>query len=192
MTESSQSAAETAVSGLTTEQRHIEADRLVRNYSLGGTAVGLIPIPFVDMAGLVAIQLKMLHALARVYGIDFRADLGRSALASLLGGVLPSTMVAPSLVASLSKLIPGVGQILGAGTQVVVGGAVTYAVGKVFMLHFASGGTLLTFDPETMRDYFEQQIEVGKEKVQQARQAKASASPAPTTSSQSKTPISAP
>lgn len=147
---------------LTPKDRHAEAERLVQKYSLGGTAIGLVPIPLVDMAGLVAIQLKMLHALARVYGVDFRADLSRSALASLFGGVLPASILAPSLTASLTKLIPGAGQLLGTGTQVVVGGAVTYAVGKVFIQHFASGGTFLTFDPEAVRDYFQQQLEAGK------------------------------
>jgi uncharacterized protein (DUF697 family) len=165
MTTTSPEATEATDAELTPEQRHAEAERLVQNYSLGGTAIGLVPIPLVDMAGLVAIQLKMLHALARVYGVNFRADLGRSALASLFGGVLPASILAPSLAASLGKLIPGAGQLLGTGTQVVVGGAVTYAVGKVFIQHFASGGTFLTFDPEAVRDYFQQQLEIGKTKA---------------------------
>jgi len=164
-TETPKDTAENASAPLTPEQCHAEAERLVQYYSVGGTAIGLVPIPLLDMAGLVVVQLKMLHALAGLYRIDFRADLGRSAIASLLGGVLPSTL-APSLAASLGKLIPGAGQLLGAGTQAVVGGAVTYAVGKVFIQHFAAGGTFLTFDPEAVRDYFEQQLEVGKAKAQ--------------------------
>jgi uncharacterized protein (DUF697 family) len=164
-TETPTNAAQNDQVALTPEQRHAEAERLVQYYSVGGTAVGLVPLPLLDIAGLVVVQLKMLHALARLYGIDFRADLGRSAIASLLGGVLPSTL-APSLAASLGKLIPGAGQLLGAGTQAVVGGAVTYAVGKVFIQHFAAGGTFLTFDPEAVRDYFEQQLEAGKIRAQ--------------------------
>ncbi len=156
------------------EQRHAAAERLVQQYSLGGTALGLVPVPLLDMAGLVAVQLKMLHGLARIYEIDFRADLGRSAVASLLGGLLPTTL-APSIAASLGKLIPGFGQLLGAGTQAVVGGAVTYAVGKVFIQHFAAGGTFLTFDPEAVRDYFEQQIEVGKARVRAHKAGEAAA-----------------
>jgi uncharacterized protein (DUF697 family) len=150
---------------LTPEQCHAEAERLVQYYSVGGTAIGLVPVPLLDMAALAVVQLKMLHALAGLYHIDFRADLGRAAIASLLGGVLPSTL-APSLAASLGKLIPGAGQLLGAGTQAVLGGALTYAVGKVFIQHFAAGGTFLTFDPEAVRDYFEQQLEAGKAKAQ--------------------------
>jgi hypothetical protein len=71
--------------------------------------------------------------------------------------------MAPTLAASLSKLIPVSGQLLGGGTLVILNGAATYAIGKVFIQHFAAGGTFLTFDPETVRDYFEQQFEAGKQ-----------------------------
>jgi len=146
----------------TPEARHAAAERLVRNYTLGGMAVGLVPIPLVDLAGLVAVQLKMLHGLARLYDIAFRADLGRSAVASLVGGVLP-TAAAPALAFSLGKVIPLSGQILGAGAQTLLAGAATYAIGKVFIQHFAAGGTFLTFDPEAVRDHFQQQFEAGKQ-----------------------------
>ncbi|WP_295885983.1 YcjF family protein [uncultured Thiohalocapsa sp.] len=144
------------------EARHAAAERLVHQYTLGAMAVGLVPVPLVDLAALVAVQLKMLHGLAGLYDIDFKADLGRSAVASLVGGVLPGAM-APTLAASLSKLIPVSGQLLGGGTLVILNGAATYAIGKVFIQHFAAGGTFLTFDPEAVRDYFEQQFEAGKQ-----------------------------
>jgi uncharacterized protein (DUF697 family) len=146
----------------TAEERHAAAEHLVRNFTLGGMAVGLVPIPLLDLAGLVAVQLKMLHGLARLYDIEFRADLGRSAMASLVGGVLP-TAAAPALALSLSKVVPLSGQVLGAGTQTLLAGAATYAIGKVFIQHFAAGGTFLTFEPEAVRDYFQQQFETGKQ-----------------------------
>lgn len=146
----------------TQEQRHAAADHLVRQYTLGGMAVGLVPIPLADLAALVAVQLKMLHGLAGIYGIEFRADLGRSAIASLVGSTLP-TSLSPGLAASLSKLIPGVGQTLATGSAVLLNGAATYAVGKVFIQHFAAGGTFLTFDPEAVRDYFAAQLKEGGE-----------------------------
>lgn len=143
------------------EARHAAAEHLVQQYTLGAMAVALVPVPLLDLAALVAVQLKMLHGLASVYDIEFKADLGRSAVASLVGSVLP-TSAAPTLAASLGKLIPLSGQILGGGALVILNGAATYALGKVFIQHFAAGGTFLTFDPEVVRDYFEQQFEAGK------------------------------
>src|SRR5271169_5928031 len=40
--------------------------------------------------------------------------------------------------------------------------AFTYAVGKVFVQHFASGDTFLDFDPKTVREYFARRFEEGK------------------------------
>jgi hypothetical protein len=40
--------------------------------------------------------------------------------------------------------------------------AFTYAVGKVFLQHFASGGTFLDFDPKTVREYFAKMFDEGK------------------------------
>lgn len=146
---------------LTPEARHAAAERMVHQYTLGAMAVGMVPVPLVDLAALLALQLKMLHGLAGVYDIAFKADLSRSAVASLLGSLLPTT-AAPTLAASLGKLIPVSGQLLGGGTLVILNGAATLALGKVFIQHFAAGGTFLSFDPEAVRDYFEQQFEAGK------------------------------
>jgi hypothetical protein len=43
-----------------------------------------------------------------------------------------------------------------------VAGAATYAVGKVFIQHFESGGTLLNFNPDSVRDYYKQELQKGK------------------------------
>ena len=142
------------------QHRHAAAEHVLRQYTLGAMAVGLVPIPVVDLAALVALQLKMLHSLARTYDIEFKTDLGRSAIASLVGGTV-STSLSPTLAASLAKLIPGIGQTLASGSASLLNGAATYAVGKVFIQHFASGGTFLSFDPEAVRDYFQTQLQEG-------------------------------
>jgi hypothetical protein len=63
----------------------------------------------------------------------------------------------------------------------VYSAGVTYVIGKVFMKHFASGGTLLDFDPPDYREFIKQQQ--AKFKAQQARfrrpPAADSSSPAP-------------
>ncbi len=153
---------------VTLEERIDAANLKIRDYSLGAMAVGLVPVPLIDLAGLFAVQLKMLHGLANVFDIEFKGDVGRSALGSLVGGAIP-VAAAPTVAASLGKFIPGFGQAIAAGSQVMLNGAATYAVGKVFMQHFASGGTFLTFDPEAVREYFEEQLEEGKKVASELR-----------------------
>ena len=146
------------------EEKDALAKRCILRYTSGGMAMGLVPFPLLDLAALTGVQLKMLHSLAEIYEVEFKASLGKSAISSLVGGLLPVASAAP-VAASLSKFIPGIGHALSYGTLVVLNGASTYAVGKVFAQHFASGGTFLSFDPEAVRDYFAEQYEKGKKVV---------------------------
>ncbi len=70
--------------------------------------------------------------------------------------------VEPVLLASVVKFIPVIGETAGVVAMPILAGATTYAVGKVFVQHFASGGTLLTFDPDKVKEYYAQMFEEGK------------------------------
>jgi len=159
--EESQTMTETKTSGFDYTARTDQANRTVKNYMIGSLAVGLVPIPLVDLAAVTAIQLTMLHSLAKRYEIPFEKEMGKSVIASLLGGVF-TTETAIS-VASVIKVIPVVGQISGAISVAILSGATTYAVGKVFIQHFESGGTFLDFDPEKVRNYFTEQFQEGQQ-----------------------------
>jgi uncharacterized protein (DUF697 family) len=149
------------------DQKSQESDRIIRNYAIGSMVPCLLPIPVLDLAVVTGVQLKMLHSLAQIYGVPFKKELGRSAIASLLGGTV--ALSTARVVSSAVKAVPVVGSIVGAFTMPVVNGGSTYGVGKVFEQHFESGGTLLNFDPIQMRDYFNQQFEEGKKFVSAAQ-----------------------
>ncbi|WP_062148732.1 YcjF family protein [Beggiatoa leptomitoformis] len=152
---------EVIVAPSTVLEKTEQANLLVRNYALGSAVVGIVPLPLVDIAGITAVQLKMLHGLAGIYEVEFTQEIARSAVSSLLGG-LTSVYLAPSIALSVAKFIPIVGQGLAYATLPVLSGAATYAIGKVFIQHFEAGGTFLTFDPAKVRDYFAQQFQEGK------------------------------
>ena len=140
-----------------------EALGIVKKYAYGGAGIGLLPLPLVDLVGLLALQLAMAHRLARLYKVDFPENVVRSLIVSLVGyGTAAFTF---PLVTSALKLIPGVGQVSGMVGGVTLGGASTYAVGRVFVQHFDSGGTFLTLDPERVRDYYEDAMREGKEEL---------------------------
>jgi hypothetical protein len=52
--------------------------------------------------------------------------------------------------------VPG-GQMVGALTMPVFSAAATYVIGKVFIQHFATGGTLLDFNPPDYREFIKAQ-----------------------------------
>ncbi|MGR9109046.1 MAG: YcjF family protein [Gammaproteobacteria bacterium] len=142
------------------------ANKLVRNYSLGSALIGAIPLPIVDLAALAAVQLKMLHGLSKVYGVEFSDQLGKSLIASLLGGGLSLSL--STNLASLVKTVPIYGTATGMVSVAVFGGASSYAIGKVFIQHFESGGTFLNFDPERVREYYAEQFEQGKKELKKS------------------------
>ena len=141
-------------------QVQVQAQGTVQRYVFWSMGAGLIPVPVADMVALLAIQVKMVSDLSGQYGLLFSKSAGKSFIASLVGGTLP-VAVAPT-IASGVKAIPLVGTALGAVTMPVLAGASTYAVGKVFIQHFESGGTFLDFDPDEVRSYYAEQFEEGK------------------------------
>lgn len=134
------------------ERKLMEANSLVNKRVLASVAVGLAPIPLLDLAAITGVQLDMIWELSRLYELPFRRDLGKSILSSLVGGALPVSM--NPAIASLIKSIPVIGQTTGALSLSIIAGATTYAVGKVFIQHFEAGGTLLNFDPEKVREFY--------------------------------------
>jgi len=147
--------------------RYQRANSVVKNRVLVSAGVGLIPVPLVDLAALTGIQLDMLRVLAKLYGIPFRKDVGKSIIASLVGGV-GSVAMTPTL-SSFIKAIPLIGQTTGVVTMSIVGAAATYAIGKVFIQHFEAGGTLLNFNPEKVKDYFAEQYKKGEKIVSEVK-----------------------
>jgi uncharacterized protein (DUF697 family) len=146
------------------EEYRVEAEQIVGRHMLMALAVGLVPVPVADVAALIAIQLRMLARLSNLYQIEFSEEVGRSLLASLLGasGSFLATATTRRL---LFRLVPIGGWVAGAVSASALAGASTYAVGKVFVQHFESGGTFQTFDPDVAREYYEQQLEEGSAEV---------------------------
>lgn len=150
----------TALEVLEHEAHLSEANSLIKSYVIAAMGVGLVPIPLFDLVGLVGVQMKLVHGLAHHYDVPFSENLGKSLVTVLVGGALP---IATTITASsFLKVIPGIGSLAGGTSVAVLSGAVTYAIGQVFAQHFASGGTLLDFDPASLRDRFQQELQDGE------------------------------
>ena len=137
-------------------ERELGALQIVNRHSLYSGAIGLVPIPFVDVAGTMAVQLHMLSDLSKLYALPFAQNQVKAVVTSLMGGIAPMPL-AGGFVGPVLRAIPVVGGLLGAFALPAMQGAVTYAVGKVFIQHFESGGTFLDFDPDKVRQYFKQE-----------------------------------
>jgi uncharacterized protein (DUF697 family) len=145
------------VPALTEDQMDSGATSIIRKHMLWAMGAGLVPIPWVDMAAIAGVQLKMLNELAEKYELQFSESRGKAIIGTLVGSVVPGQM-ATGLLGGLVKMIPFVGFV----TIPAFAGASTYALGKVFAQHFASGGTFLNFNPDSTRKHFQEYFEKGK------------------------------
>ena len=145
----------------TDEDRDEAASKLVDRFSLWSGAAGLIPLPIVDIVAVGGVQLEMLRRLSDIYGVPFVENRGKSIIASLAGSVLPASTATTTAmgVTSALKSIPGIGTAISAFTMPVFSAGATYVIGKVFIQHFASGGTLLDFNPPDYREFIKAQKE---------------------------------
>ena len=155
-------------------EREMSALNLVNRYSLYSAGVGLIPVPLVDMAGVAAVQAKMLSELSAIYEQPFSANRGKAIIAALLGGIAP-TSIAASGVGQLFRAIPIVGQAFGFMTVSLFATAATWAVGRVFIQHFESGGTFLNFDPSKAGKMVQDEFEKAKSAGARSKTANATA-----------------
>jgi uncharacterized protein (DUF697 family) len=161
---------------VTEENRDEVASKLVDRFALWGGGAGLIPIPLVDMATVAGVQIQMVRRLSQIYDVPFSTNRGKSIIAALLGSMIPESSAAG--VASVLKGIPVIG-LLSTLTMPALSAGATYAIGKTFIQHFSSGGTLLDFHAPNYREFFRAQ----RERWSHRSAAAPAASSAPTSSS---------
>jgi uncharacterized protein (DUF697 family) len=152
-----------ATAVLTDEERTklgLAADSIIKNYVIGAVSVGIVPIPFIDIAGATALQLRMIKKLSDLYKQDFSEEIVRSIIASLGGGFLGYGVGVMAL--SAIKTVPGIGWMMGMMSVPVFLGASTYAIGKVFAKHFDTGKTIFDLNVEAVKEFHREQLEKGK------------------------------
>ena len=137
-----------------------DLDKLVRQHMIAAFGAGLVPIPFIDLAAMTGVQINLVRKIAARFGVPFSHNAVKSIVGALVGGAVPAYSAPP--LSSLVKAIPVAGGLIGMVTMPAVSSAMTYAVGYVFIQHFESGGTLLTFDAGKAKALFGSLFQKGK------------------------------
>jgi uncharacterized protein (DUF697 family) len=142
----------------TAEDRDESASKLVERFSLWSGVAGLIPMPVIDVVAVGGLQIQMLRRISQIYGVEFSENRGKALIAALAGSMIPTTSGMGA--ASALKVVPFLGALVSVFVMPVLSAGATYAIGKAFIQHFASGGTLLDFNPPDYREF----VKVQKEK----------------------------
>lgn len=159
---------ETDVSDDAVLARGLSAENMIKNYVITATAASIVPVAMFDIAAVLAVQTRMIQKLSQLYGRPFSESAGRK-VASALIGTLGGYGAGYFLAASATKLIPGVGWMVGMVSLPVVSGASTYAVGRSIVRHYEDGGSLFDFSADRMRAYYKEQFEKGKDLAAKAK-----------------------
>ena len=147
--------------------KKVLAGEIVKKRVYAAIGTGFVPIPIFDLIALTGIQIEMVTKLSSLYEVPFKKDLVKTAITALVGGALP--VAATPIISSLLKMIPVIGYTTSAVTLSATGGASTYAIGKVFTQHFESGGTLLDFNADRVRDYYNEKFKEGEKTAKTAK-----------------------
>src|ERR1700688_395234 len=140
-----------AIAADTPEHRNALASKLVDRFSLWSGVAGLIPAPIIDVLAVGGLQLQMLNRLSQIYAVPFAENRGKALIASLAGSWIPATSGIGA--ASALKVVPILGAVVSGFVMPVLSAGATYAIGKAFIQHFESGGTLLDFNPPDYREF---------------------------------------
>lgn len=156
-----------AMAAVSSEAHDLAANNIVKNHVIASLAMGLVPVPMFDLAALVTTQMNMLRSLGDHYGLPGSETDTKTLITSLISGSLPVLGVVG--LSSFAKLIPGIGTLVGSASLSVSAGAVTYAVGQTFIMHFEAGGTMDDFEPKQAQDFFKREFDKGKQFVRDIR-----------------------
>jgi uncharacterized protein (DUF697 family) len=155
----------------TPETREEVASKLVDRFALWSGVAGLIPVPVIDVFAVGGLQIQMVRRLSQIYDVEFSENRGKALIASLAGSMIPATSGIGA--ASILKAVPVIGTIAGGFVMPVLSAGATYAIGKAFIQHFATGGTLLDFNPPDYREFIRSQRDMWNSR--KARDAKSGA-----------------
>jgi uncharacterized protein (DUF697 family) len=144
-----------AIAADTPETREEMASKLVDRFALWSGVAGLIPVPVVDVFAVGGLQIQMVRRISQIYDVEFSENRGKALVASLAGSMIPATSGIGA--ASLLKSVPIVGTIAGGFVMPALSAGASYAIGKAFIQHFATGGTLLDFNPPDYREFIKRQ-----------------------------------
>jgi uncharacterized protein (DUF697 family) len=118
-------------------KRHALARKIVERHRTFAAVGGLLPLPIITVAGITAINLRMVKQLSDLYGVPFQRDRTRAIIVGLIGGAVP-TGLGVTTASTLAFAMPGPA-LVGLAVSAIAAGAMTRGIGRVFVEHFEAG-----------------------------------------------------
>jgi uncharacterized protein (DUF697 family) len=130
--------------------------QIVYRYMAVSAGAALIPVPGIDTAVLAGVHVALIKRLCDHYSVDFSEHTARNILIAIVASVVPGT-IGSIAGRKFLGLLPGGARVIGWAVMSASSAAFSYAIGRLFIHHFESGGNLLSFDARTLHHAFRTQ-----------------------------------
>jgi uncharacterized protein (DUF697 family) len=130
----------------------------ILSYAVAAGVAGGVPVPMVDLPLFVAIQVKMFHTLASIYGQEMKPQRMAEVLSTLGLGVS-----ARLGLRELLKFIP----YLGSAVSAMFAAASTYALGCTLCAYFSHALDGDVPDAATLRKLYQEQYQEGRRRLRE-------------------------
>lgn len=131
------------------DQRKSSAMQIVYRYMALSAGAALIPLAGADTLVLAGVHVALIKQLCDHYEVDFSEHTARNVLIAVAASILPGTL-GSILGRRILRLLPWTSAFLGWTLMSAGSAAFSYGIGKLFIRHFETGGTLLSFDVRRM------------------------------------------
>jgi uncharacterized protein (DUF697 family) len=119
------------------DERRRAAKKIVDRYKVYAALGGLVPMPAIGLAGLTAINMRMVKALCDLYELPFESNQTRSIIMGLIGGSVPAGL--GYATASVVGLVLPAAAFVGLAASSASAAAMTRGIGLVFIEYFENG-----------------------------------------------------
>jgi uncharacterized protein (DUF697 family) len=119
------------------EERRRAAEKIVDRYKVYAALGGLVPMPAINVAGLTAINMRMVKALCDLYELPFESNQTRSIIMGLIGGSVPTGL--GFAIASVVGLVLPAGAFVGLAASSASAAAMTRGIGLILIEYFENG-----------------------------------------------------
>ncbi len=128
------------------------------SYSVAAGAAGAVPMPFISLPSVVAIDAQMFHAIASIYQQPLTTQ-----MMGELGGAIGTGFLVRLAGRSLAAMIPGVGTAAAS----LYTAATTYALGCTLCWYFSQIRAGITPAADKMRNFYAQEMEEGRRRFKE-------------------------
>jgi len=130
------------------QEQQIASNKIIQEHIIQSMAMGVIPVPGIDLIAVSISQMQMLKKLCLLFDRPFDRIGSESLLCSIGGATIARTG------ASIFKVIPFVGSGLGGFSVAIFSGATTYALGQMYLNFLEDDKSIDTVDADEANSLF--------------------------------------